>query len=347
MNLKLSPQNPLEWLALQTGLIPNPILLAHFGFITSKIIGEAAASGVLEVMAAKPQTPLAIAAHCGLNEKAVTALLDALVGLQLVRYSGGQYRLAPASKRWLLKDAPHSYRSQLLFDQQVCYSWLNQTGHFLQTGQGLQYHDTLTAPEWSLYQDAMEATSHHISRLAAGKIKVPATAAHLLDIGGAHGLYSAALLKKHPQLKAEVYDLPKAVMANSSKPNNYPGRLQFTQGNILKDDLPTGTYDIIIMANVAHHFTEAENRLVAQKVFSALRTGGVFYILEFFKKGAAKAAGDAIGAVQSFFFAFSSTSGLWEAPDIVNWLATTGFLQVRVQPFAQFPGFGMVSGKKG
>lgn len=346
MKISLQSQNPLEWLALQTGLIPQPILLAHFGFIISKIIGEAVEQGVLEAIAKKPQTASAIAQHCKLNEKAVTALLNALTGLQLVHYRNQQFTLAPASKKWLLKNSRQSYAPQVLFDSKVCYPWLAQTGNYLKTGQGLQYHETLQPEEWQLYQDAMQATSGLISQLAAKKIKLPASATQLLDIGGAHGLYSTALLKKYPQLSATVFDLPKAVAANAQKPNGYPERLHFTAGNILKDDLPSEAYDVIIMANVAHHFTEAENRLVAEKVLAALKSGGTFYILEFFKKDISQAAGDMIGALQSFFFSFSSTSGLWTALEIKSWLIQTGFQNIRMQNFIQLPGFGMVQGQK-
>ncbi len=347
MKISLQSQNPLEWLVLQTGLIPQPILLAHFGFIISKIIGEAVEHGVLAAIAPKQQSASAIASHCNLNEKAVAALLNALTGLQLVRYGNQKFTLTTASKKWLLKDSQQSYGPQVLFDSKVCYPWLSQTGAYLKTGKGLQYHETLQPAEWQLYQDAMQATSGLISQLAAKKIKLPAKVTQLLDVGGAHGLYSTALLKKYPQLFATVFDLPESVAANAQKPNPYPDRLLFTAGNILKEDLQHNTFDAIIMANVAHHFTEVENKMVAQKIFASLKPGGTFYILEFFRRDISQAAGDMIGALQSFFFSFSSTSGLWTAPEIKGWLAETGFQHIKLQNFIQLPGFGMVQGQKG
>lgn len=347
MKIDLKPQNPIEWLAMQTGLIPQPILLAHFGFMMSKVIGEALDYGVLEAIAQKHETPKAIAQYCKLNEKAVTALLAALAGMQLVSYKKEKFRLTAATKKWLLKDGKQSYFSQILFDSKVCYSWMDKTGDYLRTGKGLQYHETLQPSEWKLYQDGMEATSHLISRFAANKIKLSATATKLLDIGGAHGLYSSALLQKYPQLSAQVLDLPEAIAANTQKPNPYPNRLLFTAGNILKDNLQSESYDAVIMANVAHHFTETENLLVAQKVFNALKKGGTFYILEFFKKDIASSSADMIGSLQNFFFSFSSTSGLWTAVEIKNWLSGTNYINLKTINFIQLPGFGIVSGKKG
>jgi 2-polyprenyl-3-methyl-5-hydroxy-6-metoxy-1,4-benzoquinol methylase len=223
---------------------------------------------------------------------------------------------------------------------------MNQVGSFLRTGQGLQYHDWMQPREWNLYQNGMESTAQMLSRLAAAKIRISGSAS-LLDIGGAHGLYSIELLKKNAGLKAEILDLPEAVAVHADKLNAYPNRLTYTAGNILTDDLPKEKYDVVIMANVAHHFTEIENIAVAKKVFDALKPGGSFYILEFFQKDMAASAKDMIGALQSFFFSFSSTSGLWSANAIKNWLQQANFTRLQIKPFLQLPGFGLVTGKKG
>lgn len=345
MKIDLKAQNPLEWLALKSGFIPKPVLLAHFGFLTTKVISEALKSGVIDAIAAKKQTPEAIAHYKGLDATAVENLLQALVGLEIVKRRNGSYLLTPATKRWLLPTSKNTYAAQLLFDSEVCYTWLNDLPKYLQTGKGLAYHQTLQPKEWQLYQNAMQSTSGMMSELAARKIIVPSGATHMLDIGGAHGLYSAALLRKHTLLTAEVLDLPEAIAANANKPNAYPDRLHFTAGDVFTFTLPTDTYDIVILANVAHHFSKQENLQLMQKVKAALKKGGRFYILEFFRKAAS--ASDMIGALQSFFFSFSSTSGLWKESEIKSWFQETTFVNIRTHKFAQLPGFGFISGQKG
>lgn len=346
--MKINPQsqNPLEWLVMQTGIIPQPLLQAHFGFIMSKIIWEAIDCGVLEALAQKPATAAMVASACQLDEKATIALLNALTGLQLVKYEFGKYALSKASRKWLLKDSPESYQAMMQFDNQVCYNWMSHTGHFLRTGKGLQYHQHLQPQEWLLYQNGMTDIARNISKLAAKKIRLPSSPAKLLDIGGAQGIYSNALLQLYPTLTATIFDLPEAVTVHSQLGASTNNRLRFQPGNILKDEIGIEQYDIILMANVAHHFTEAENLLVAGKVLAALKEGGSFYILEFFRKEAAALSGDMIGALQNFFFAFSSTSGLWNAGEIQTWLQQSKFKQVRTIKFLQLPGFGMVSGRK-
>ena len=346
MKIHLQSQNPPEWLALQTGFIPAPLLLAHFGFMMSKIIWEAVECNVLEALVTKPATAAEVAVSCQLNVKATTALLGALAGMQLVHYSNGKYRLTKDARKWLLKSSPESYRSMMQFDNQVCYNWMSSTTAFLQTGKGLQYHGQMELPQWESYQNGMTDIARNISRLAARKIKVPALPSTLLDIGGAQGIYATALLQKHAGLTATVFDLPEAIAVHEKQPGLQDNRLHFRPGNILTDDIGTEQYDVVLMASVAHHFTEAENKLVAQKVLAALKPGGSFYVLEFFRKDASALRNDMIGALQNFFFAFSSTSGLWNDGEIKSWLLQAGFLQIRTLPFLQLPGFGMVRGRK-
>ena len=346
MKIIAQSQNPLEWLAMQTGLIPHPLLQAHFGFMMSKVIWEAVDSGILESLAAKPATAQTVALQCKLDEKAVTALLNALGGLQLVKYQLGKYALTKASKKWLLKSSPESYHAMMLFDNRVCYDWLRTTGDFLRTGKGLQYHQQMQPEAWSLYQNGMTDIARNISKQAVKKIRLSNGNTTLLDIGGAQGIYTKALLQKYPALTATIFDLPDAIATHVQQNLKADARLTFRPGNILTDDIGVSCYDVILMANVAHHFTDAENRLVADKVLTALKPGGSFYILEFFRKEAAELSNDMIGALQNFFFAFSSTSGLWNANEMQQWFQQAGFQQIRTIHFLQLPGFGMVTGKK-
>ena len=346
--MKIIPQsqNPLEWLVLQSGLIPQPLLLAHFGFMMSKIIWEAMECNVLETLALKPATAAEVALTCKLDEKATTALLGALAGMHLVKFSGKKYAITKASGKWLLKDSPESYHAMMQFDNQVCYDWMQQTGSFLRTGKGLQYHQQMGPRQWALYQNGMTDIARNISGLAAKKIKLSAGQITLLDIGGAQGIYARALLNKNPALTAVVFDLPEAIATHTHQSSAANNRLMFQPGNILEDDIGNQRFDVILMASVAHHFTASENKLVARKVWAALKPGGSFYVLEFFRKEAAALSGDMIGALQNFFFSFSSTSGLWNENEIKSWLQEVGYEKIRTIHFLQLPGFGMVTGRK-
>ena len=71
--MKLTPtaQNPLEWIALKTGLVPTPLAYSHFGFMISKFLLEAVDKGIFEAVGNNKLSVAQIADSCKLNEKFV------------------------------------------------------------------------------------------------------------------------------------------------------------------------------------------------------------------------------------------------------------------------------------
>jgi ubiquinone/menaquinone biosynthesis C-methylase UbiE len=194
----------------------------------------------------------------------------------------------------------------------------------------------------------MEAAASATSKEAARKIPIPVNATKMLDIGGAHGLYSVALCNKNPGLSSIILDLPPAVeKARPILEKHKMGDLVRHQaGNILTDNLGDEVYDIILMASVAHHFTNEENMLVARKAFRALRPGGVFTIMEVVKTENIEYNGDMLSALGDFFFALSSTSGVWSLQEIKHWQKEAGFSAHKTRRFLAIPGYTAISAIK-
>lgn len=348
--MKLAPiaQNPLEWIALKIGLVPVPLAYSHFGFMMSKFLLEATDKGIFEAIGHKKVLLKDIAEVCNLNERALHSLLGVLASMKLVKLKNKFFYLTAQSKKWLLKDSPDSLYWLLMFDNRVCLKWMDYVGEFLQTGKGLQYHETLNEEEWFYYQKAMEAAASAASKEAVRKIPVPPGAKRLLDIGGSHGLYSVALCKKYSGLSSVILDLAAAV--EKAKPilekYNIDDAIVHEAGNVLNEDLGTEQYDCILMASVAHHFTYEENLLVAQKAYKALKPEGYFIIVEILRKDKIEYGGDMLSSIGDFFFALSSTSGTWSLHEIKQWQKKAGFTHYKKASFLTIPGYVAVSAKK-
>jgi hypothetical protein len=82
----------------------------------------------------------------------------------------------------------------------------------------------------------------------------------MLDVGGSHGLSSAALCGRHPELYAEILDLPDAVAQAAP-------------------------------SNLLHHFDSPQSRAVIRRAAGALRPGGILVIQELFTPASGKEAG--------------------------------------------------------
>lgn len=348
--MKLSPvaQNPLEWIALKAGLVPTPLAYSHFGFMISKFLLEAVDKGVFEAINHKKVSLAQIAVECNLNEKALKSLLGVLASMGLINHRNNSFFLTRKSKKWILKDSSDSLYWLMIFDNRVCMKWMDNVGSFLQSGKGLQYHNTFNEEEWFYYQKAMEATASATSKEAVRKIPVPANASEMLDIGGAHGLYSIALCRKNSGLSSVILDLPAAVEKAKPIAEKYKmgEHVQHLAGNVLTDDLGAEKYDVILMASVAHHFTNEENIMVAKKAFRALKSGGVFTIMEVLRNDAITYNGDMLSTLGDFFFALSSTSGIWSLQEIRQWQKEAGFTSFKKNTFLTIPGYAAISAWK-
>lgn len=348
--MKFSPtaQTPLEWIALKAGLVPTPLAYSHFGFMVSKFLLEAVDKGIFEAIGHQKVSLEEICRVCDLNPRAVKSLLGVLATMGLLKQSKEWFYLTAKSKKWILKNSPYSLYWLMIFDNRVCIKWMDHVGTFLQSGNGLQYHETLTEDEWFYYQKAMEAAASATSKEAVRKIPVPPGATRMLDIGGSHGLYSIALCKRYPALTSTILDLPSAVekAAPILKTYNMGSKVLHRAGNVLTENLGKNQYNVVVMASVAHHFTTEENKLVAQKVYDALQPGGTFTILEVLRSDAAKYNGDMLSALGDFFFALSSTSGTWSLKEIIGWQKEAGFGSFKKATFLTIPGYVAITGRK-
>ena len=348
MKLKPAAQNIIEWLGLQLGLIPTPLAWSHFGFMASKFLMEAVDKGIFEAIGYGQPTVNEVANKCNLNFSATQSLLGVLATMNLLKEQKGKIILTSSAKKWLLKDSPVSLYWLIIFDNRVCEKWMNHTGTFLQTGKGLQYHDTFHKEEWFYYQKAMEAVAKTVAKEAANKIPLPSNARQMLDIGGAHALFSVSLCKKYPALSATILDLPGAVEEAKTILDTYNmgDRVKHLAGNVLTDDLGENKYDFVLMTSVAHHLTDEENRMVSKKVYKALKPGGVFTIMEVLKHNEIVQNGNMLSALGDLFFALSSTSGAWSLSQIQEWQTAGGLEFYKKNSFISIPGYVGISSRK-
>jgi ubiquinone/menaquinone biosynthesis C-methylase UbiE len=341
MKLSVHAQNVLEWLAIKAGKVPTPLAYSHFGFLMSHFVVEAVDKGIFEAIGTTKKTVQQVAEICGVNPKALNGLINVLASMNLVVVKRNEVCLTRLSKKWILKDSPHSLYWLFLFDKHVCMNWLNSFGKFLETGEGLQYHQHMSQSDWMYYQKAMEATGKLTAGEAARKIPIPALATEILDIGGSHGLYSVAFCNRHPALNATILDLPEAVLqAKKILPQYYQKQnIQYLPGDILTMELEKNKYDMVIMASLSHHFTFQQNQFITNKVFKALKPGGYFAIVDLVKQVNKNGNNNMMSAMGDLYFSFSSTSGAWFEEDVKTWQNEAGLMPVKIFSFFSLPGY--------
>ncbi|MFY9821416.1 MAG: class I SAM-dependent methyltransferase [Thermoanaerobaculia bacterium] len=346
MKLGGIPQSPLEWLAAKLGLLPQPLLDTHVAMLLARAVMEGTRLGVFEALAAGPLAAEDVAARCGCEPRATRKLLEALAGSGYLRFAAGRYALTPLSRKWLLSAAGTSLRDKMLL---LFLEWdfTARTGDFVRTGKPLDFHASMTPREWGIYQRGMRATVSTWAPEVARRTPVPKGARDFLDLGGAHGLLSAAICRRHPGLRAVILDLPEAVehAAPLLAGEEMGERVVHRAGNALTDDLGTEAWDVVFVSNLVHHFDDATNRALAKRIATALRPGGIFVIQELFRPRSPGDEGQ-IGALLDLYFALTSQSGTWSFEEMADWQREAGLRPRKPVKLVTAPGTGQQSAVK-
>lgn len=346
MRLGVIPESPVERVIARLGLAPRPLFETQVAYTLARLVMTGTRLGVFDAVGTGTRTAAEVAEQCGTDARATEKLMFALAGAGYLVERNGGYRTAPVVRRWLLRGSSRSLADKMLFQ---FHEWdlIGQTEDYVRTGRPLDLHRTTQEAEWRDYQRGMRAMAGAFAAEAVRRLPVPRNARDMLDIGGSHGHYSAAVCRRHDGLRAVVLDLPEAVehAAPLLAEEGMGDRVQHVAGDALRDDLGEGAYDVVMMAQVAHHFTDEQNRDLARRVARALRPRGMYAILDSFRAKSAKSAGQ-VPALLEFYFALTSESGTWSPEEMAGWQREAGLEPRRAIRFRTIPGAGIQAAVK-
>jgi predicted O-methyltransferase YrrM len=207
------------------------------------------------------------------------------------------------------------------------WSWIDRLEGFVQDGEPLDVHGTMSSDGWQAYQRGMRAQVNPLAPFLVRRVPVPAGARDMLDIGGSHGYLSVILCRRHPQLRATVLDLPQAVehAAPLLEREGMGERVVHRAGDALEDDLGEGAYDLVLIFSLVHHFDDATNRQLVRRAARALRPGGYLVIGDAIRPSAPGKGGQQ-AAFFDLYFALTSRSGLWSFDEMRDWQEAAGLV---------------------
>ena len=337
--------NPVEWVALRAGVVPNPAAEAWGGMGLSGILIAAVRTGLAARLARRPGTAAELAADLGLDPLPTRLLLDCLRSAGHVSASGGRYRLSRRSRRWL-DPASELSVAQYVAGTADYWSWWAELG---EVTRGRRPAETHGAPPGDPYWERYIRGQYELARLSAAevarKLRLPAGAREVLDIGGGHGLYSLQLCRRHPALTATVLDLPgsAAIGREIVAAAGMADRVRFTDGDATTGDLGGATqgtgYDAVLCFNLVHHLAPDEITSLFGKVREALAPGGILAVMDAFADpaGRASAAANFLG----LFVYLSSGSQVHTPAELRGWLRAAGFAAPRRIRVLRIPGLSL------
>ncbi|HEY1357913.1 MAG TPA: class I SAM-dependent methyltransferase [Thermoleophilaceae bacterium] len=345
MRIGAVPQNPLEWAVARSNAAPRPLLETQMAYTLARLIMVGVKLGVFDALVERPLTAEEVAERCDSSVVGMGKLLFALAGADYLSGDGERYSLTPMSRKWL-SGSEHNLSDKLLF-QFVEWDYLERAEDYVKTGEPLELHSMTDSDEWDLYQRGMRAMANAFAPEAVKRMPVPKGAGEMLDIGGSHGYYSVSLCRGNDGLRSTVLDLPDAVekAAPLLAAEGMGDRVVHKAGDALTEDLGSEAYDLILVSQLVHHFSEEQNRELAARIATALRPGGVHAVLDEFRPRDVKEAGQ-IGAMLEFYFALTSQSGTWAVGEISDWQRAAGLKPRKPIMFRSAPGVGIQAATK-
>jgi cyclopropane fatty-acyl-phospholipid synthase-like methyltransferase len=205
-------------------------------------------------------------------------------------------------------------------------------------------------PYWERYIRGQRELARLSAAEVARKLRLPSGARQLLDIGGGHGLYSAALCRRHPGLTATVLDLPgsAAVGREIVAAAGMADRVRFRDGDATAGDLGTGDlgtgdldsrYDAVLCFNLVHHLAPEQIPALFGTAREALAPGGTLAVMDAFADPARRAS--AAANFLGLFVYLSSGSQVHTPAQLRGWLREAGFGTPRRVRVLRIPGLSL------
>jgi hypothetical protein len=184
VRLALRGANPIEWLALRAGLVPEVAAEAWAGMGMSGVVVAAVRTGITARLAAGPATAAKIAADLGLEPLPTRLLLDCLCATGHVASRSGRYRLSRRGRRWLDPASPLSVAAYIAGTGDYWDWWAGLTDT-MRTGVSAGSHNAgPDDPYWRRYITGQRDLARLSAPEVARKLPLPRGARTLLDLGG-------------------------------------------------------------------------------------------------------------------------------------------------------------------
>lgn len=318
-------------------------LKTYFNLMTmnggARIYRTAQELGIFRTIGPKGATSQEIADKCSLKERPVRLLLDALCSISALRREDKAYVLAP-----VMQFLSGNYRN--LSDE-----YWNHLPLLLKTGVPMakmdsaeqseeQYKRQVTALAWMM-KPAAEAAA---MMLGMGKSRI---ALSILDVGAGSAVWSLTFAEKDKDTRVTALDWPGVlkIAAASAQSMGLEQRFTALPGNYHEVDLPEGTYDLAIVANVTHLETPDGNQALFRKLRTSLKSCGEIAIFDVLP---GQEEGDLARALYALGLALRTELGqIYTCEDLENLLKRAGFEKstfnpIRVPPYSM----GMILARK-
>ncbi len=269
---------------------PSPIIDLIEAFRRSKVMFTAVSLGVFDFLEDKATNAAALAHELGVEAEPLERLLDACVGLKLLRRSGTSYKNEPLASTYLCRNSERALTGYILYSNDVLFRLWDHLEDAMREGTprwkqafgiegGIFDHFFRTEEAKQIFLQGM----HGLGLLSSPEVVEAFDLSRfrrLADLGGATGHLAIAACERYPSLRAVVFDLPQVIevaRAHASR-SHAAQRVEVMAGDFFRDDLPEA--DLFAVGRILHDWSEDKIHKLLAKVYRRLPAGGGILISE-------------------------------------------------------------------
>jgi O-methyltransferase domain len=261
------------------------------GMWAARALGAFARLGIADQLADGPRTARELAPVLGADEAALYRLMRAVVSIDvLTQDPGGRFGLTSFGQ-CLRSGVPGSMRATIASEvDTVHWACWGQLDECIRTGkpafekvfglrnpwdyyrdrnpdEGQLFSENMTAQSGAEVQEVLRAYSFSGARL-------------VVDVGGAHGAFLAAVLKRVPQARGVLFDQPD-VVARAQPTLNELGVAERVErvGGSFFDSVPAGG-DLYLLKHILHDWSDEECVRILRCVREAMTPGARVAVVE-------------------------------------------------------------------
>ncbi|HTV07730.1 MAG TPA: methyltransferase [Candidatus Aquilonibacter sp.] len=318
----------------QKQVTPERIMQMAWGYAVTLILEAGIRNKVFDTIASGPKTVEEVAAASGASQRGLRAIMNALVGVDLLKKTGSdKYELTPESATFLVSSKPSFMGGMAAHTStQLMRPWM-QLNEVVATGKpatsvnrsdgGEAFFQELVSNIFPMSYAPAKALAAH---LALGESGPPV---RVLDLGTGSGVWSIAIAQSSPRVRVTAVDWP-GVLPIAQKHADRFGvgdRYTMVPGDLGTVDFGTG-HNVITIGHILHSEGEERSKKLLKKCFDALAPGGTIAIQEFLVNA------DRTGPPMSLIFAVNmlvntDNGDTWNFEEISGWLKEAGFTNPR------------------
>jgi hypothetical protein len=331
-------------------LDPSPILQTAFGFWGSKVLLTAVEFGLFTKLAGRQVTGAELGAELGLHPRGIADFFDSLVAMKFLRREGdgprARYFNTPEGSLFLDEASPRYIGGILIMLNARLFKFWNDLPEALRTGRPQNeikhgekgMFETLYSdlPRLEQFMGAMTGLSRMNFEVFAEKFDFAGKGYRsLCDVGGATGLLSIEVAKRHPQMTCTSFDLPVVEpIAQKSIAASGPGvaeRVTTASGDFFADPLPKA--DVITMGMILHDWNLEKKKHLIRAAYEALPAGGALVAIEALIDDARRENVQGLLMSLNMLIEFGDAFD-YSGADFREWCGEAGFTRFEVIPLA-------------